>query len=92
MTDSVNAEIVSRLRSIEGHVRGIHRMVENGDYCIDIMNQLLAVQRAVQRVNGLVLARHLRSCVTNALSSDDVAQQERVIDEILSVFAANGKM
>ena len=92
MADETNTEILSRLRSIEGHVRGIQRMVDCDEYCIDIINQLLAVQRAVQKVNGMVLERHLRSCVTTAMRSDDLVQQERIVGEILSVFAATGKM
>jgi DNA-binding FrmR family transcriptional regulator len=92
MVDETNAEILSRLRSIEGHVRGIQRMVEKGDYCIDIVNQLLAVQRAMQKVNGLVLERHLRTCVVTAMCSNDLTQQDRIVSEILSVFAATGKL
>ena len=92
MTDETTNDTLNRLKSIEGHVRGIQRMVENGDYCIDIVNQLLAVQRAMQRVNGLVLERHLHTCVTTAIRGDDPAERERVIGEIMDVFEASGKM
>ena len=92
MTDETTTDTLNRLKSIEGHVRGIQRMVENGDYCIDIVNQLLAVQRAMQRVNGLVLERHLHTCVTTAIRGDDPAERERVIGEIMDVFEASGKM
>lgn len=84
--------ILNRLKSIEGHVRGIERMVENGDYCIDIVNQILAVQRALQKVNSMVLDRHLRTCVTTAIRGDDPAERERVIGEIMGVFDAIGKL
>jgi len=92
MTGETTADTLNRLKSIEGHVRGIQRMVENGDYCIDIVNQLLAVQRAMQRVNGLVLERHLHTCVTTAIRDDDPAERERVIGELMDVFEASGKM
>ena len=84
--------ILNRLKSIEGHVRGIQRMVEDDVYCIDIINQNLAVQRALEKVNSLVLERHLQTCVTTAIKDDDAAERERVIDEILSVFEATGKL
>ena len=84
--------ILNRLKSIEGHVRGIERMVEDDVYCIDIINQNLAVQRALEKVNSLVLERHLQTCVTTAIKADDAAERERVIDEILSVFEATGKL
>lgn len=90
--DVTTAEIVNRLKSIEGHVRGIERMVENGEYCIDIVNQILAVQRALQKVNSMVLNRHLHTCVTTAIRGDDPGERERVIDEIMQVFDAIGKL
>jgi DNA-binding FrmR family transcriptional regulator len=91
MADETTHDILRRLKSIEGHVRGIQRMVENEDYCIDIVNQVLAVQRALQKVNHLVLDRHLHTCVTTAMRSQDGAERERVITEIMSVFEAGGK-
>ena len=92
MTSETTTDTLNRLKSIEGHVRGIQRMVENGDYCIDIVNQLLAVQRAMQRVNSLVLERHLHTCVTTAIRGDDPVEPERVIGEIMDVFEASAKM
>jgi len=92
MTDETTTQILNRLKSIEGHVRGIERMVENGDYCIDIVNQVLAVQRALEKVNAMVLDRHLHTCVTTAIRGDDPDERERVIGEILSVFETTGKL
>ena len=92
MDNEVTTDILNRLKSIEGHVRGIKRMVENGEYCVDVVNQILAVQRALQKVNGLVLDRHLHTCVTTAIRGDDPDERERVIDEIMGVFEATGKL
>jgi DNA-binding FrmR family transcriptional regulator len=66
--------------------------VDEGAYCIDIINQNLAVQRALEKVNSLILERHLQTCVTTAIREDDLAERERVIAEILSVFEATGKI
>lgn len=92
MNDEATTNILNRLKSIEGHVRGIQRMVENGDYCVDIANQILAVQRALQKVNSMVLDRHLRTCVTTAIRGDNPDERERVIGEIMGVFDATGKL
>ncbi len=92
MSDETTTKIINRLRSIEGHVRGIERMVENGEYCVDIVNQILAVQRALQKVNAMVLDRHLHTCVTTAIRGDDPDERERVINEIMDVFEATGKL
>ena len=92
MEDETTDQILNRLKSVEGHVRGIRRMVEEGDYCIDIVNQILAVQRALQKISTLVLDRHLRTCVTTAIQGEDPDERERVIHEILQVFQATGKL
>jgi DNA-binding FrmR family transcriptional regulator len=91
MDDENTQKIVNRLKSIAGHVRGVQRMVEDGAYCIDIVNQITAIQGALQKVNGLVLDRHLHTCVTTAIRGDDPTERERVIDEIMGVFTAKSK-
>ena len=92
MTEEHKQAIINRLKSIEGHARGIRRMVDEDAYCIDIINQNLAVQRALEKVNSLILERHLQTCVTTAIRSDDPAERERVITEIMDVFETTGKM
>jgi DNA-binding FrmR family transcriptional regulator len=92
MAEEHKQGLINRLKSIEGHVRGIQRMVDEDVYCIDVINQNLAVQRALEKVNSLILELHLQTCVTTAIRGDNPAERERVIDEILSVFEATGKM
>ena len=66
-------------------------MVEEGAYCIDIVNQITAVQRALKKVSGLLLDQHLHSCVTDAMRGPDAAAREQVLGELLEVFEATGK-
>lgn len=84
-------DILRRLRSVEGHVRGVGRMVEEDVYCMDVLNQVLAVQRALKKVSGLLLDRHLHHCVTRAIRGEDDDERERVIDEILEAFHASSR-
>lgn len=91
MADDRTTDIVRRLKSIEGHVRGVQRMVEEGTYCIDVVNQITAVQRALKKVSGLVLDQHLHSCVTDAMRGPDAEAREQVLDELLDVFEATGR-
>jgi DNA-binding FrmR family transcriptional regulator len=91
MDDQGRADVVRRLKSVEGHVRGVERMVEEGAYCIDVVNQILAVQRALKKVSALVLDDHMHSCVTGAMRGTDAAARERVLSELLQVFEASGK-
>lgn len=86
---AADEEIVRRLRSVQGHVRGVERMVSEGSYCIDVMNQIFAVQKALGKVSDLVLDRHLHTCATRAIQGEDPEERERVIGEILDVFHAS---
>jgi DNA-binding FrmR family transcriptional regulator len=86
-----NQRIVQRLKSVEGHIRGVQKMVEEDAYCMDIVNQIQAVQAALNKVSSLILDRHLHTCVTTAIRGDDADERERVINEVLSVFNAKVK-
>jgi DNA-binding FrmR family transcriptional regulator len=79
-------EVANRLKSIEGHVRGIQRMVEKDEYCIDVIMQSIAVQRALEKVNQLMLRNHLETCATTAIRGEEPEERERVIGELLEVF------
>jgi CsoR family transcriptional regulator, copper-sensing transcriptional repressor len=85
-------QLLNRLKSVEGHVRGIQRMVEHDSYCVDVIKQTMAVQRALEKFNSIILERHLEGCVTTAIRSDDAAERERVIHELLQVFETSGKI
>ncbi|HIF20758.1 MAG TPA: metal-sensing transcriptional repressor [Gemmatimonadetes bacterium] len=91
MGDEKKFAIVRRLKSVEGHVRGVERMVQDDAYCIDIVNQVLAIQRALKKVSSLLLDKHLHHCVTTAIQGTDDAEKEQVLGELLQVFEATGK-
>jgi len=93
MLDSAKKQtLINRLKSIEGHVRGIERMVEEDAYCMDILKQVKAVQQALERVSALTLENHLNTCVTTAIRSEDDVEKTRVVTEIMDVFKATGKL
>lgn len=92
MPEADKRKVVARLKSIEGHVRGIQRMVEEDQYCIDIIRQSQAVQRALDRFNALLLENHLNTCVTTAIRGEDADERERVVAEIMNVFETAGKL
>ena len=92
MEGSQKSDVLNRLKSIEGHVRGIERMVEDDAYCIDVIKQTIAVQRALDKVNGLILQNHLETCVTTAIRGEEARERERVIGELLEVFETASKL
>jgi DNA-binding FrmR family transcriptional regulator len=85
-------DISNRLKSIEGHVRGVGRMVDEDAYCIDVLKQTNAIQRALEKVNAIILDEHLKTCVTKAMRSDQQCERERVLAELVDVFLAGNRM
>ena len=76
-----------RLKNVEGHIRGIERMVEDDTYCIDVINQIQAVQAALSKISTMILDEHLNSCLITAVRGENVDERERVLKEIADVFA-----
>lgn len=87
-TQGNKTSVVRRLKSIEGHVRGIVRMAEEDAYCIDVLQQIRAVQAALDKTAHIILEDHLNHCVVSAVQGDDPSERKRVLDEILDVFNA----
>lgn len=79
-------KLLNRLRRVEGQVRGIGRMVEDGRYCIDILTQLQAVRAALGKVENVILKEHLGKCVEGAFSSGDAADQRAKINELIHLL------
>lgn len=92
MDEKKKADVLRRLKSIAGHIKGIEKMVAEDAYCIDIISQVQAVQAALNKVNVQILDDHLHSCVITAVRGDDAAERERMLDEIAGVFAKSTKL
>jgi DNA-binding FrmR family transcriptional regulator len=83
---------IKRLKNIEGHLKGILRMVEEGAYCIDVIRQIQAVEAALNKVSAQILENHLNSCVITAIRGGSEAERERVLKEISEVFEMSNKV
>ena len=83
---------MKRLKTVEGHIRGIQRMLEEDAYCIDVIKQVQAVQAALDKVNAMILDEHLNSCLTEAVRGDDPVARERVLGELSQVFATKSRI
>lgn len=77
---------LARLRRIEGQVRGLQRMISQGEYCIDILTQVSAVQSALDSVAVNLLKDHMNHCVVTAARESDEAAQAK-IDEAAAAIA-----
>ena len=85
-------EAMHRLKNVEGHVRGIQKMLEEDKYCIDVIQQIHAAQSALNKVSTMILEGHLNSCLITAVRGDDPEDRERVLQEIANVFEAATKV
>ena len=88
MKQNIKKKAVRRLKIVEGQVRGLQRMVEEEKYCIDIMNQSLAIKEALSSVEDLILENHLSTHVVEQMKSGNEA---KAIKEILSVYKMSKK-
>lgn len=82
-----NKKILNRLRRIEGQIRGIHEMVKNNRYCMDVLTQLSSVSSAVNRVEDIILRRHLDSCVSSAIKSGKEIDKKEKLDEVMGFLS-----
>ena len=87
-----STDSLRRLKTIEGHLRGIIRMVEEDTYCIDVIRQIQAVESALNKVSAQILEGHLNSCVITAVRGEDQSERERVLKEITEVFEMSTKV
>ncbi len=92
MAEIQKQELRNRALSIQGHMGAVARMIEEDAYCVDIIKQTQAVQKALDKLNARLLERHLDSCVATALRSHNPRERKRVIKELLDVFEATAKI
>ncbi len=78
--------MLTRLRRIEGQVRGLHRMVEEERYCTDIITQVSSVQEALRSLGRTLLRNHLQHCASAAIRSEDPAAAEAMYDELVDLM------
>ena len=81
-------EALKRLNYIQGHLEGIRKMVQEERYCVDILKQLYAVRKAVEKMEGVLLDGHLHSCVIEAIKDGNA---EGVIQELEELYALSNK-
>jgi DNA-binding FrmR family transcriptional regulator len=85
------AKLLNRLSRVEGHVRGIAKMVEQDRYCIDILTQLSAARAALVKVETEMLKTHLSHCIEGAIVSGDAADQRAKARELIDLLQRSAR-
>jgi DNA-binding FrmR family transcriptional regulator len=88
MNEEGRKDVLARLRSIAGHLRAVERMVEEDKYCIDVLKQTMAIEKALERVDALVLEQHLETCVADAFRQ---GRSEKTVKELVEIFGTTRK-
>jgi DNA-binding FrmR family transcriptional regulator len=79
-------QLLARLNRIEGQVRGVSRMIEEGRYCIDVLTQINAARAALAKVESEMLKEHLNHCIEGAIASGDADDQRAKARELIELL------
>jgi DNA-binding FrmR family transcriptional regulator len=88
MTPEVKEDAQKRINYIQGHLEGVRKMVEEEKYCVDIMKQLFAVRRAVEKLEVVLLDGHLHTCVADGMKN---GHGDEVIKELLDLYTLSNR-
>jgi DNA-binding FrmR family transcriptional regulator len=88
MIDDLKKRALHRSRILEGQMRGLEKMIENEEYCMDIITQSLAIQKSLRSLNKLLVENHLRTHVSDMFAAGG-EQQAMAVDELLKVYELN---
>jgi CsoR family transcriptional regulator, copper-sensing transcriptional repressor len=80
---------LTRLKRIEGQIRGVQKMVEEERYCADILVQVSAIHESLRSVAELMLRNHLEHCAASAIRSGDRQRADAMYDELTRLFATH---
>jgi CsoR family transcriptional regulator, copper-sensing transcriptional repressor len=86
MINDIKKRALHRAKILEGQMRGVQKMIESEEYCMDILTQSLAIQKSISSLNKLILENHVRTHIKENLSSTSGKAHEKAIEELLSLY------
>lgn len=86
MIDDMKKRALHRTKILEGQIRGLQKMIDADEYCMDILTQSLAVQKSIGSLNQLILENHLRTHVSEMMASENESTKEKAIQELLGLY------
>ncbi len=88
MQPTTREQALKRLNYIDGHLAGVRRMIEEEQYCVDVLKQTYAVRRAIEKMESLLLDGHLHTCVLEGVRD---GREEQVVGELLELYELASK-
>jgi DNA-binding FrmR family transcriptional regulator len=86
LVDDEKKKILNRIKRINGQVEAVGRMIDNEEYCVDVLMQISAATGALAKVGQIVLENHLKTCVMEAMKNDDDADRDQKLEELIKLF------
>jgi len=86
MIEGIKRRAVHRTRILQGQIKGLEKMIEQEQYCMEILTQSLAIQKSLASLNKLILENHLQTHIQAMFASGDKVEQQRAIAELLSLY------
>jgi DNA-binding FrmR family transcriptional regulator len=88
MQPTTKEQALKRLNYIDGHLAGIRRMIDEDQYCVDVLKQTYAVRKAIEKMEALLLDGHLHTCVIEGVRE---GREEQVVGELLQLYELANK-
>ena len=89
MIADIKKRATHRSKIIEGQFKGLQKAIENEAYCMDILTQSLAIQKSLASLNNLILENHMRTHITEMMTSGNETKQQKALDELLKLYELN---
>jgi DNA-binding FrmR family transcriptional regulator len=88
MSTEAKTQALKRLNYIEGHLSGIRKMLEEDQYCVDILKQTFAVRRAIEKMESILLEGHLQTCAVEGIKS---GREQEIVEELKDLYVLANK-
>jgi len=89
MITDIKKRALHRSKILQGQLKGLEKMIDKEEYCMDILTQSLAIQKSLSSLNKLVLENHLKTHIAEKFSSNSAKESQSAIDELLSLYELN---
>lgn len=86
MIAELKLRALHRSKILQGQMKGLEKMIDKEEYCMDIITQSLAIQKSLSSLNKLVLENHVRTHIKENLRSDSIKAQEKAVEELLGLY------
>ena len=86
LEDDEKKKVLNRIRRINGQVEAVGRMIDDEEYCVNVLMQISAATGALAKVGQIVLENHLKTCVIEAMKNDNDADRDEKLEELIELF------